>query len=186
MINISEWGNIVLPDSLMGYSTIIMVVCSTIQDIVLLYCRNQKFSAMENEKTYDMPYMGCMMGAAFQRLISQLEVSLRQKGLDISAAEYMIVRALYSRDGLQQCEIADLVGKDKSSICRSIAAMQKKNLIHTEPISYKCIRVWLTDLGLDIRPKIMSVAAERHQALLDLAPAEDIEAFGRVLKAILG
>ena len=140
---------------------------------------------MEDEKTYDMPYVGCLMGSAFQRLTVQLEAALKREGLGITSAEYMILRALYSRDGLQQCEIVDMVGKDKSSICRSVSALAKKNLVITEPVSYKCIRVWLTDKARDIQPKVMKIAEERHEALLKLAPQKDIEAFVRVLNAIL-
>lgn len=140
---------------------------------------------MENEKTYDMPYVGCLLGAAFQRLTTQLEAVLKREGLGITSAEYMILRALYSRDGLQQCEIVDMIGKDKSSICRSVSALAKKKLVNTEPVSYKCIKVWLTDKAQEIRPQIMQIAAERHQALLDLASTKDIEVFVKVLKAIL-
>ena len=140
---------------------------------------------MENEKTYDMPYVGCLMGSAFQRLTVQLEAALKREGLGITSAEYMILRALYSRDGLQQCEIVDKVGKDKSSICRSVSTLAKKNLVITEPISYKCIRVWLTDKARAIQPQVMQIADERHKALLKLVPQKDIEAFVRVLKAIM-
>ena len=140
---------------------------------------------MENEKTYEMPCVGCLMGSAFQRLTVQLEAALKREGLEITSAEYMILRALYSRDGLQQCEIVDMVGKDKSSICRSVSTLAKKDLVITEPISYKCIRVWLTDKAREIRPKVMLIADERHQALLNIATPKDIEAFVRVLKAIM-
>ena len=140
---------------------------------------------MENEKTYDMPCVGCLIGSAFQRLTVQLEAALKREGLGISAAEYMILRALYSRDGLQQCEIVDMVGKDKSSICRSVSALTKKDLVRTEPVSYKCIRVWLTDKAREIQARVMQIADERHQALVNLATPKDIDAFVRVLKAIM-
>ena len=140
---------------------------------------------MENEKTYDMPYVGCLMGSAFQRLTVQLEAALKREGLGITAAEYMILRALYSRDGLQQCEIVDMVGKDKASISRSVSALAKKSLVRTEAVRYKCIRVWLTDKARKIQPLVIQIADERHQALLKLAPDKDIKAFVRVLKAIM-
>lgn len=140
---------------------------------------------MGNEKTYDMPCVGCLIGSAFQRLTVQLEAALKREGLGITAAEYMILRALYSRDGLQQCEIVEMVGKDKSSICRSVSTLAKKNLVITEPVSYKCIRVWLTEKALEMQPKVRLVAGERHEALMTLASQKDIEAFVRVLKAIM-
>lgn len=140
---------------------------------------------MEHERIYNMPYVGCLMGSAFQRLATQLEEALKRDKLGITSAEYMILRALYSQDGLQQCEIVDKIGKDKSSICRSVSALTKKGIVRTEPVSYKCIRVWLTDKAREIEPIVMKIANERHQALLKLAPAKDIEAFVRVLKAII-
>lgn len=132
-----------------------------------------------------MPCAGCLMGSAFQKLTVELEAALKREGLGITSAEYMILRALYSRDGLQQCEIVDMVGKDKSSICRSVSTLAKKDLVRTEPVSYKCIRVWLTDKARVIQARVMRIADERHQALLNLATPKDIDAFVRVLKAIM-
>lgn len=136
-------------------------------------------------KTYEIPYVGCIVGAAFQKMISQLEAALKQEGLGITAGEYMILRALYSRDGLQQCEICDMVGKDKASICRSISSLNKKGLIKTEPVSHKCIRIWITDKTSEMKPRIMKVAEDRHKALLSLAPQKDIDTFTKILKNII-
>ncbi len=140
---------------------------------------------MEDKKTYDIPYVGCLVGAAFQKMTSQLEILLKKEGLTITAAEYMILRALYSKDGLQQCEICDMVGKDKASICRSVSALNKKGLIRTETISHKCIRVWLTDKANEVKPIIMKVAEDRHKALLSLAPEKDIDTFTKILRSIV-
>ncbi len=140
---------------------------------------------MEDRKTYEMPYVGCLVGAAFQKMISQLDTALKQEGIAITAAEYMILRALYSRDGLQQCEICDMVGKDKASICRSVSALDKKELIKTEQVSHKCIRVWLTEKAQEIRPRIMKIADDRHKALLSLASKAEIEIFTKILISIV-
>lgn len=140
---------------------------------------------MEDKKTYGMPYVGCLVGAAFQKMISQLDAALKQAGLPITAAEYMILRALYTNDGLQQCEICDMVGKDKASICRSVSALDKKGLIATEPVSHKCIRVWLSDKGKEIRPQIMKIADDRHKALASLGSEKEIENFIKILNSIV-
>ncbi|MDE5840420.1 MAG: MarR family winged helix-turn-helix transcriptional regulator [Muribaculaceae bacterium] len=140
---------------------------------------------MENRKTYDTPYVGCLVGTAFQKMTSQLEAVLKKNGIGITAGEYMILRALYSQDGLQQCEISEMVGKDKSSVCRSVSALTKKGLVDTESVSYKCVRVRLTEKAQKIRPEIFRIAEERHQALLATASAKDIEIFIKVLKAIV-
>ena len=125
------------------------------------------------------------MGTAFQRLTSQLEKALKESGLDITASEYMIMRALYSSDGLQQCEIADMVGKDKGSISRSVSGLVRKGLVRTEQVSYKCCKVWITEAAVAIRGEVMEIAARRHKALLCLASEKDIETFVRVLNKIV-
>ncbi len=140
---------------------------------------------MEDKKIYEIPYVGCLVGAAFQKMVSQLETALKQEGLGVTAGEYMILRALYFHDGLQQCEICSMVGKDKASICRSVAALDKKGLIKTEPISHKCIRIWLTDKANEIRPRIMRIANDRHTALLSLASEKEIEIFTKILNSII-
>lgn len=141
---------------------------------------------MKNETvTYAMPYVGCLIGAAFQRLTAQLEAALKAAGLKISPAEYMILRALYSHDGLQQCEIGVMVGKDKAAISRSVTALAGKGLVKSEQVSHKCCRVWLTAGGRDIEQRIMAVADARHKALTDMVSGNDLEAFLRVLRAIM-
>lgn len=140
---------------------------------------------MADKKTYELPYLGCLVGTAFQKMISQLEAALKQEGLRVSAGEYMILRSLYFRDGLQQCEICDMVGKDKASICRSVSALDKKGLIKLEPVSHKCIRVWLTAKANEIRPLIMKIAYDRHKALLSLTTEKEIEIFTKILKSIV-
>lgn len=135
--------------------------------------------------TYDTPYVGCMIGTAFQRLTAQLDEALKTRGLDVSAAEYMILRALYSRNGLQQCELVNIVGKDKASVSRSVSSLVKKGYVLSESVSHKCCRAWLTERGIAIEPLIMQVADERHKALSELATREDLDAFIRVLKAVI-
>ncbi len=139
---------------------------------------------MEDKKTYGMPYVGCLVGAAFQKMTSQLETALKKAEIPITAAEYMILRALYSTDGLQQCEICEMVGKDKASICRSVSSLAKKGLIKPEPVSYKCIRVWLTDKANEIKPQIMKIADDRHKALTSLASEKEVESFIKILNLI--
>ncbi|MDE6697839.1 MAG: MarR family winged helix-turn-helix transcriptional regulator [Muribaculaceae bacterium] len=140
---------------------------------------------MEDKNIYGSPYLGCLVGAAYQKMTSELEIALKRENLSITAAEYMILRALYSHDQLQQCEICEMVGKDKASISRSVSVLKKKGLVKTEIVSYKCIRVSTTDKAKEIEPLIMKVAYERHQALLSLASEKDIYVFTKILKSII-
>lgn len=134
---------------------------------------------------YAMPNVGCMLGTAYQTLVSQLADELEKADLNITVPEYLILRALYTQDGMQQCEIASIVGKDKGAVCRCVAAMSKKGLVTTESVSYKCLRVYLSPKGKEIEPTVMKIAETRHQALSSLLTPEEREVFATVLKKII-
>ena len=132
-----------------------------------------------------MPNTGCLLGTAYQTLVAQLAEALRRSGLDISVPEYLVLRTLYSRDGLQQCEIASTLGKDKGAISRTTAAMVKKGLVRTEPVSHKCLRVYVDIRGREIEQTVHEVARERHHALEALVTEREMQTFIGVLRKII-
>ncbi|MDE5969338.1 MAG: MarR family transcriptional regulator [Muribaculaceae bacterium] len=136
-------------------------------------------------KTYQSPALGCMLGSANQILLDELEKALKEANLDLTTVDYLVLRALYSKDGIQQCEIADMVGRDKAGICRCVTGLVKKGLVRTEPISYKCLKVYLTDKARSIESGVMQVAEIRHQALADLVGPAELEVFNKVLEKII-
>lgn len=143
------------------------------------------FAMRKESSTYGVPAVGCLLGTAYQTLISQLGTDLKDAGLDITAGEYLVLRALYTEDGIQQCQIADMVGKDKAAICRCVAGLEKKEMVITESVSHKCLRVYLSDKAREIEPAIMDIAQKRHDALAANATPEELEIFIRILEKIV-
>lgn len=141
---------------------------------------------MTNEiHTYGGYNVGCMLGTAYQTLVAELSESLSKAGLDVTAAEYLVLRALYDKAGMQQCDIAALLGKDKATISRCIRNMESKGLVTTELVSYKCLKVYASEKARRIEPAIMAVAAARHVALSELLTRHEMETFVNVLKKII-
>lgn len=134
---------------------------------------------------YSMPNVGCMLGAAYQVLVVQLQAALSDAGLDLSVPEYLVMRTLYSRDGLQQCEIADILGKDKAAVCRCIKKMLEKGLVRAESVSHKCLRIYVDSKGREIHDDIMAVSVRRHRALESLLTRNEMSTFTTVLRKIL-
>ena len=91
----------------------------------------------DDKNIKENPALGCLIGKAWHVLLGQLAAALKDAGLDVTTSEYLVLRALYRGDGIQQCEIADMVGKDKAAVCRCVAGLEKKGLIRTEPVSHK-------------------------------------------------
>ena len=135
--------------------------------------------------TYQSPALGCMLSNANQILLKELERALKAAALNITSMEYLVLRALYSKDGIQQCEIAEMVGRDKAGVCRCVTGLVKKELVRVEPVSYKCLRVYLTATARSLQPKVMQVAEVRHKALLDLLTPNELAAFTKALDKII-
>lgn len=145
-----------------------------------------RYNIMKAENnTYQSPALGCMLGTANQVLLKELERALKDAGLNLSSSEYLVLRALYWRDGVQQCEIAEMVGRDKAGICRCVTGLVKKGLVKVEPISYKCLRVYLTDTALSMQPQVMKVAESRHRELIEILSPSELDAFTKALEKII-
>lgn len=134
---------------------------------------------------YCKPNLGCMIGAAYQHELAALSSDLAIAGLDITTTEYLVLRALYYREALQQCEISEQICKDKAAVSRCVTAMEKKGLVTIETVSHKCQRVYLTTAAKNIEPVIMSIAAKRHKSLTDLCSKEELETFVTILNKII-
>ncbi len=144
------------------------------------------YSVMKAENnTYQSPALGCMLSNANQIFLKELERALKDAALNITTMEYLVLRALYSKDGIQQCEIAEMVGRDKAGVCRCVTGLVKKELVRVEPVSYKCLRVYLTATARSLQPKVMQVAEIRHKALLDLLTPNELAAFTKALDKII-
>lgn len=132
-----------------------------------------------------MPNVGCLIGTVYQRELAKLAGDLADAGLDLTTTEYLVLRALYNSDGLQQCEIADLISKDKAAVCRCISAMVRKGLVTTESLSHKCLKVYLSPTGRELKPTVMSVADKRQNTFAAVASPEEIETFVSVLNKMI-
>lgn len=140
----------------------------------------------ENEiYLYSMPNLGCLLGSAYQHQLTELATALSSAGLNVTTAEYLVLRALYTRDGMQQCEIASLIGKDKGAVCRTVTSMEKKGLVTTRAVSHKCRQVYLSAYGKAIESTIMKVAEKQHGILTSKIPQKEMKAFVNVLKLII-
>lgn len=137
------------------------------------------------DETYKAPALGCMLGSANQILLGKLEKELKAAKMPLTTVDYLVLRALYAKEGIQQCEIAEMVGRDKAGICRCVTGLLKKGFVRTEPVSYKCLKVYLTDKAKAIESQVLQVAESRHQALVNLVSRRELEVFTKVLEKII-
>ncbi len=132
-----------------------------------------------------MPNLGCMLGIAYQTEVARLSKSLEDAGVDITAAEYLIMRVLLTQDDIQQCEISRILGKDKASICRSIQSLVKKGKVKVTPLSYKCSIVSLTDGGKSLKPRLLDIAQALQLQMESKISPQQADSLREILEKII-
>ncbi|WP_276388420.1 MarR family winged helix-turn-helix transcriptional regulator [Eudoraea chungangensis] len=98
-----------------------------------------------------------------------LQESFLQNGLDLSKEQMVILKKLHEKDGLMQNELAYLTLRDKSSLARLLAKMEKKNYIFREQHrSDKRINiVYLTDTGRNVFKKTRPIIHRLKEIMED-------------------
>ena len=156
-----------------------MVVQSTILRLDRLLDMKQK------TKTYKMPNMGCLLGIAYQTEYASLEATLKSEGLEISAPEYLVLRVIFNHEGLQLCEIGEILGKDKGAISRCVGSLVRKQLVRTESVSHKCLRAYTSSKGEELKPKILNVAVMRQSELAKKLSKDEMQQLKIILTKII-
>ncbi len=135
--------------------------------------------------TYDFPNLGCLLGMAYQAEVARLTAALTESQLDITAAEYLILRILFSHGKIQQCEISRILGKDKASVNRSIHSLVNKGMIMADTVSYKCSMVSLTEKGLSMKPGLMNIAVKLNSKLSERISPQQMDNLREILALII-
>lgn len=93
--------------------------------------------------------IGPWIGKTVKMLDYHLQEAFDAAGLDITKEQMIILKKLHEEDGLPQNELALLTYRDKSSLARLLATMERKEVIvriqskHDKRIN----KVYLTDKG---------------------------------------
>lgn len=137
------------------------------------------------ETIYDIPNIGCLLGMAYQSEVSRLSVALAEANLNVSPAEYLILRVVAAKGEQQQCDISRLLCKDKASVSRSVHSLAKKRLVNVTPVSYKCCMVALSDAGEKLMPELLKIAKHLQEAMSTKLSEGEVETLRRILETII-
>jgi DNA-binding MarR family transcriptional regulator len=119
---------------------------------IVVYATN----ILMSEQTYiPNDSIGYLTGRVKREMTRLLAKKLCDTGGEITAEQYWLLVMLWLEDGRNQQDLADLYGKDKTSIARMLQTMEKHGLISRVP-DVKDKRnnlLYITDMGLEIRAK---------------------------------
>lgn len=118
-----------------------------------------------NLKTHTVDFetsIGPWLGKTVKVVEYYLHEAMKQKGLDLTKEQMIVLKKLYERDGLHQNELAFLTLRNKSSLTRLLVKMEKKNyIIRKQSEDDKRINnVFLTDLGRETYLKTRPIIKE--------------------------
>ena len=117
-----------------------------------------------NEEVIDFDKsIGPWLGKTLKMVDYHLQEAFNEAGLDISKEQMIVLKRLHKEDGLPQNDLATQTFRDKSSLTRLLATMEKKEyIIRVQSQNDKRInKVYLTEKGRTIfkntRPVIKKV-----------------------------
>lgn len=73
--------------------------------------------------------LGYLLARSSRKLSTFANQRLAEAGFDISIEQWAVIHHLGLSDGLNQADLADLLDKDKTSVARLLAKMERNNLL---------------------------------------------------------
>lgn len=121
-------------------------------------------------------------------LTKNLRRIFASRGYTITAEQWMILLLLWQKNGRSQQEIADCIGKDKSTVSPQIDGLEKRNLILRVPDRKDNRRnfVWLTRKGKTLEDALIPLGFANIELAQDGISEMDLNTCKRVLRTICG
>ena len=128
--------------------------------------------------------LGCLTNHAAHTARNFLTRQLALNGIDMTIEQFKVMVVLWKEKSSTQQNIADFVGKDKTSITRLIAGLEKRSLIQrvTDKTDKRCNLVTLTDQGIALEKPTMEVLTEANQLIHRNIDPDELAITLRVLK----
>lgn len=103
--------------------------------------------------------LGCLTNLSAMAARNYLTRQLSLHGIDMTIEQFKVMVVLWKEKSSTQQNIADFVGKDKTSVTRLIAGLEKRSLIQrcSDKTDKRCNLVTLTPQGIALEKPTMEV-----------------------------
>lgn len=117
--------------------------------------------------------LGFYLDRTFNCLVGQLNIALRNVGVDINHSQFIILRAVAMTSGISQNEVSRQLRRDPASVCRSIRSLTEKDIIERKKVSGCKYGLFLTKKGEDMIPRLdMAIEIAAKEALRGISTEE--------------
>ncbi|MFN7119252.1 MAG: MarR family winged helix-turn-helix transcriptional regulator [Saprospiraceae bacterium] len=107
-------------------------------------------------------------------------------GISISGDQWVVLKRISEREGINQREIADLTYKDPASVTRMLDLLEKQHLVTRQPVenNRRTYALFLTDDGKALVEKVTPLAIKARQKGLEGIAPTDAQKLRQVLNQI--
>lgn len=128
--------------------------------------------------------LGCLTNLSAMAARNYLTRQLAIHGIDMTIEQFKVMVVLWKEGSSTQQNIADFVGKDKTSVTRLIAGLEKRSLIQrvTDTADKRCNLVTLTVQGVALEKPTMEVLEKATRYLHRGIDPDELAITLRVLK----
>ena len=128
-----------------------------------------------------------LINIAARKLSSKLQEKLIINNLNISIEQWRLLYYLWDKDGINQLELATIANKEKSTITRQIAELEKKEFIIriAGNIDKRNKLIYVTKKGKLIKEKALSLANQITKDCEKRINKDELKIFKKVLNEII-
>lgn len=126
------------------------------------------------------------IGKTMKHIDLFLATKMSEHGVKLTRQQVILLKTLFHDGPQPQNNLAFLTDRDKTSLTRLLATMEKKNLVAriTSPTDKRVNMVHLTKHGEKVLQEIMPVLMESIMIMQDQVPEEDQKAVIRTMERI--
>ncbi|MCE2613117.1 MarR family transcriptional regulator [Flavobacteriaceae bacterium D16] len=130
--------------------------------------------------------IGPWIGRTSKMVDYYIQEALEKHGLDLTKEQMVVLKKVNDQDGLNQNELAFLTYRDKSSLARLLAKMEKKGYLYRQQNSddKRINEVFLTPMGRDIFQECKVVIKHIIETMERNIDESEIQQMIRVLKKV--
>lgn len=130
--------------------------------------------------------LGCITTQAALSARAFLSRRLKDNGIDMTIEQFKVMVVLWKEKSSTQQNIADFVGKDKTSVTRLIAGLEKRSLIQrtSDKSDKRCNLVTLTAQGIALETPTMAVLSDASAFVHKNIDPKELEITLRVLQTM--
>jgi DNA-binding MarR family transcriptional regulator len=139
------------------------------------------------ETTYHLESsLGYLINRASRAIRKVFNARLEAGNYPVTGEQWAVLVHLWERDGRPQFELADVLGKDKTTMTRFIDGLEKRNLVVriADQQDRRQNRVYLTPLGKSLEAPTKAVALDVLNTATADVSGEDMAACKRALDRI--